>query len=88
MIAFPERTHSVQWIDEATAGGARHHKACELLGISPPCRVGAKAVSWAAMRDSVRDPCTTSCGLGRRDPDASKGGLCDGQSTTSGTLAG
>ena len=35
MIAFPEHEQIVQWVDEATAAGARRHKACELLGIAP-----------------------------------------------------
>ena len=35
MISFSEREQIVQWVDEATAGAARRHKACELLGIAP-----------------------------------------------------
>jgi transposase InsO family protein len=35
MIAFPERAQIVRWVDEASAAGARRHKACERLGIAP-----------------------------------------------------
>ena len=35
MIPLPERQQIVRWVDEASAAGARRHKACELLGIAP-----------------------------------------------------
>jgi len=35
MIALPERQQIMQWVEEASAAGARAHKACELLGIAP-----------------------------------------------------
>jgi putative transposase len=35
MIAIPERQQIVHWVAEASAAGARRHKACELLGIAP-----------------------------------------------------
>ena len=35
MISLPERQQIVHWVDEASAAGARRHKACELLGIAP-----------------------------------------------------
>jgi len=35
MIPLPERQQIVHWVDEASAAGARRHKACELLGIAP-----------------------------------------------------
>ena len=34
MIALSQRQQIVQWVDEASAAGARRHKACELLGIT------------------------------------------------------
>ena len=34
MIALPERQQILQWVEEASAAGARAHKACELLGAS------------------------------------------------------
>ena len=35
MISLPERQQIVHWVAEASAAGARRHKACELLGIAP-----------------------------------------------------
>jgi len=35
MIPIPERQQIVHWVAEASAAGARRHKACELLGIAP-----------------------------------------------------
>ncbi len=35
MIPLPQRQQIVQWVEEASAAGARCHKACELLGIAP-----------------------------------------------------
>ena len=35
MIPLPERQQIMQWVEEASAAGARCHKACELLGIAP-----------------------------------------------------
>ena len=35
MIPLSEREQMVQWVDEANVAGARRHKACELLGITP-----------------------------------------------------
>ncbi len=35
MIPLPERQQMMQWVEEASATGARRHKACELLGIAP-----------------------------------------------------
>ena len=35
MIPLPERQQIVQGVEEASAAGARCHKACELLGIAP-----------------------------------------------------
>jgi putative transposase len=35
MISLPERQQILQWVDEANSAGARRHKACELLGITP-----------------------------------------------------
>ncbi len=34
MIPLPQRQQIVQWVEEASAAGARCHKACELLGIT------------------------------------------------------
>ena len=35
MIPLPQRQQIVQWVDEASAAGARRDKACGLLGIAP-----------------------------------------------------
>ena len=35
MIHLPERQRILQWVDEASAAGARIRQACDLLGISP-----------------------------------------------------
>jgi len=35
MIPLPQRQQIVHWVEEASAAGARCHKACELLGIAP-----------------------------------------------------
>jgi len=35
MIPLPERQQILQWVEQASAAGARCHKACELLDIAP-----------------------------------------------------
>ncbi len=35
MISLPQRQQIMQWVAQAKAAGARYHKACELLGITP-----------------------------------------------------
>jgi len=35
MISLPQRQQIMQWIEAASAAGARRHQACELLGIAP-----------------------------------------------------
>ena len=35
MISLPQRQQIMQWVEAANAAGARCHKACELLGITP-----------------------------------------------------
>ena len=35
MIPLPQRQQIVQWVDEASAAGARRDQACSLLGIAP-----------------------------------------------------
>ena len=34
MITRPEREQMLQWVDQASAQGARRAQACDLLGIS------------------------------------------------------
>ena len=45
MISLPQRQQMVQWVEQASAAGARRHQACELLGIAP-----THAAALAAMR--------------------------------------
>jgi hypothetical protein len=52
MISLPQRQQMVQWIEQASAAGARRHQACELLGIAP--RTLQRWQQCGALSDAAR----------------------------------